>query len=157
MKHFLSPWSGISGIARWGSVGRKSSLGTGLQLRRNLWAAWASCFVGLSACVVAADADQHQVFPRAANSARTFNVKTSRCLGGPNAVGDGVADDTIPIRNCIQAAEHWNDGSTVYLPAGTYAVMRQAWDSKWPPAIFTISSANLTIKGDGSASTHLVG
>jgi Pectate lyase superfamily protein len=128
----------------------------GSQLMRYLWA---FCFVGLSACVVVADADPLQGFPGAANSVRTFNVKTSRCLGGPNAVGDGVADDTIPIRNCIQAAEHWNDGSTVYLPAGTYAVMRQAWESKWPTwqAIFTISSANLTIKGDGPASTHLVG
>jgi hypothetical protein len=127
----------------------------GLQLRLYVQAVLASCFVG----AVVANIGQLQVFARTANTAQTFNAKTSRCLGGPNAVGDGAADDTIPIRNCLQAAEHRNDGSTVYLPSGTYAVMRQAWDSPWPtpPAIFTISFANLTIKGDGSASTHLLG
>jgi hypothetical protein len=76
----------------------------------------------------------------------TYDVRTF------GAVGDGVADDTLPIRAAIRAAEDAG-GGTVYFPPGTYAVAPQATDPSWindvQPTIFDISSNHIELRGDG--------
>jgi hypothetical protein len=52
-----------------------------------------------------------------------YNVKT-----GYSAVGDGVTDDTVPIRNAIAAAKA-NGSGIIYLPTGTYKCCPQAGDT----------------------------
>ena len=54
------------------------------------------------------------------------------------AVGDGVADDTVAIQNALAATP---SGGTLWFPAGTYL----GW--------LIVRKNNITIKGDGSAST----
>ncbi|KYG65886.1 hypothetical protein AZI86_02090 [Bdellovibrio bacteriovorus] len=56
--------------------------------------------------------------PWAGVESQTFNVKNAPY----NAVGDGVTDDSVAIRNAIIAAGNSGAPATVYLPAGTYAV-----------------------------------
>ncbi len=90
-----------------------------------------------------------------------FNVKNY------GAQGNGVADDTVPIRNALAAAEAAG-GGIIYLPAGTYDVCPQASDltsrlyydspnygSNLP--IFVITTSNIVFIGDGSGKTHLEG
>jgi hypothetical protein len=54
-----------------------------------------------------------------------INVKTCSTLtGGPNAVGNGVADDTTAIQDIYNYINAHSNGTklTVYFPAGTYKI-----------------------------------
>ena len=54
-----------------------------------------------------------------------INVKSCSTLtGGPNAVGDGVNDDTAAIQSAFTYIQnnHYGRRLTVYLPAGTYKI-----------------------------------
>ena len=44
-----------------------------------------------------------------------INVRTNI----PNAIGDGIADDTAALQSALNAT---NSGKTIYLPAGTYRI-----------------------------------
>lgn len=63
-----------------------------------------------------------------------------------NAVGDGVADDTLAIREALKACATAGGGK-VYIPAGAYIVSRQGAESP----ILEIPSDTI-LYGDGSAS-----
>ena len=68
-------------------------------------------------------------------------------------MGNGKHDDTVAIRDAIAAAEAAG-GGTIYFPAGTYAVDPQPGDAPSQfPAIFPITSSNLTFEGAGPTQT----
>jgi hypothetical protein len=67
-----------------------------------------------------------------------YNVKNAPY----NAVGNGIADDTLAIRAAITAAAA---GGIVYLPTGTYAVCCQDGDyTQLGPYSITISGSTIT-------------
>ena len=73
------------------------------------------------------------------------------------ALGNGKHDDTVAIRAAIAAAQAAG-GGTIYFPAGTYDVAMQASDAPSQfPAIFNITSSNLTFEGAGPTQTILSG
>ncbi len=73
------------------------------------------------------------------------------------ALGNGKHDDTVAIRAAIAAAQAAG-GGTIYFPAGTYDVAPQASDAPSQfPAIFPITSSNLTFEGAGPTQTILSG
>jgi hypothetical protein len=73
------------------------------------------------------------------------------------ALGNGKHDDTVAIRKAIAAAEAVG-GGTIYFPAGTYDVDMQPGDPTTGfPAIFPITSSNLTFEGAGPTQTILSG
>jgi parallel beta-helix repeat protein len=73
------------------------------------------------------------------------------------ALGNGKHDDTVAIRSAISAASAAG-GGTIYFPAGTYAVDMQPGDPTTGfPAIFPITSSNLTFEGAGPTQTILSG
>ena len=89
-----------------------------------------------------------------------YNVKT-----GYGAVGDGVTDDTVAIRNAKAAAEA-NGSGIVYFPAGTYAVApqigddtSQSWNANHVPVgpifLFGLNASNIIFIGDGYATTKI--
>jgi hypothetical protein len=82
-----------------------------------------------------------------------FNVKSY------GATGNGTTDDTVAIRNAINAAVS-DGGGIIYFPAGTYAVDNQPGDTfsnPLFPAIFTITTSNLVFMGAGANNTTLAG
>lgn len=62
-----------------------------------------------------------------------------------NAVGNGVADDTTPIQNAINAARNANNGSVVYLPVGNYKITSS----------LSVFGGNYRIQGCGMNSSTL--
>jgi hypothetical protein len=80
-------------------------------------------------------------------SAPVYNVK----LPPYNAVGNGVADDSVAIQNAINDAGAGGAGSLgvhgiVYLPEGTYKVT----------STLSITSSSITIRGAGGTSAQAV-
>jgi hypothetical protein len=73
-----------------------------------------------------------------------YNVK----LAPYNAVGDGVADDTVAINAAISAAVAANNG-TIYFPPGTYKVTKPALATD---SILLDNVHDLLFLGDGYAS-----
>ena len=73
------------------------------------------------------------------------------------AKGDGVADDSVAIRNCIKSAAT-NGYAVVYLPAGTYLLNTTNGttnpDSDTVNCIFSFTN-NTTVYGDGIDRTVL--
>jgi hypothetical protein len=55
------------------------------------------------------------------------------------AVGDGVADDTAAIQNCINAARVAGGGKIAYIPAGTYKIT----------STLSVTGSNYVIGGSG--------
>lgn len=86
-----------------------------------------------------------------ATTPKVFNVKAF------GAVGDGVADDTLPLTDAIAAAAAegagttWGEGATVVLPPGIYGVTS---DIDIPPRVRLVGAAmrSTTIKWIGSSS-----
>lgn len=62
------------------------------------------------------------------------------------AIGNGTADDTVPIQNAIAAATAAG-GAVVFLPHGTYLVNSGTG--------FSTSSSGVTIQGEGSNATQI--
>lgn len=60
-----------------------------------------------------------------------------------HAVGDGVADDTIPIQNAINSLSQ--TGGTVFIPAGTYRLT----------TFLQIKNYSITVQGEGKSSLLL--
>ncbi|WEJ98685.1 MAG: glycosyl hydrolase family 28-related protein [Candidatus Sphingomonas phytovorans] len=60
------------------------------------------------------------------------------------AVGNGIADDTVAIRNAIAASTP--TGGMISFPAGTYKIT----------GTLTISSANVTLVGEGTGATRIL-
>jgi hypothetical protein len=82
-----------------------------------------------------------------------FNVKSY------GATGSGTTDDTVAIRNAMNAAVA-SGGGIIYFPAGTYAVETQPGDTPSNPlfpAIFTITTSNLVFMGAGANQSTLIG
>ncbi len=71
------------------------------------------------------------------------NVKTDY-----GAVGDGVIDDTLAIREAIEDIQNAG-GGTIYFPSGTYKVSPQASKEH----IFEITGKDITLLGDGPENT----
>jgi hypothetical protein len=75
-------------------------------------------------------------------------------LGAPlnvldyGAVGDGVADDTVPLQTAFAAAA--TSGNTLFIPVGTYRITAQI--SVTATAIFNWSASNAKILVDSPAS-----
>ncbi|SBT65763.1 Pectate lyase superfamily protein [Micromonospora sediminicola] len=78
-------------------------------------------------------------------ASRVYDVRTRF-----GAVGDGVADDTVPIQKALDAAAA-DGGGTVYLPAGTYRVSPQGSN----PYTLWLHSSRTILKGAGSSSTRI--
>ena len=69
----------------------------------------------------------------------TINVRNAPY----NAVGDGIADDTVPITSAIAAA---GLNTIIYLPTGTYKTTSQ----------ILIQNKSVVLKGDGPSLTRIV-
>jgi hypothetical protein len=89
---------------------------------------------------------------------RIFNVQDY------GATGDGITDDTQPIRDAIADAGAWADANTpeiatIYFPAGEYAVAPRTTDPQWSiiyaPAVFVVPTSNLKFLGDGHTQTKI--
>lgn len=89
---------------------------------------------------------------------RIFNVQDY------GATGDGITDDTQPIRDAIADAGAWADANTpeiatIYFPAGEYAVAPRTTDAQWSiiyaPAVFVVPTSNLKFLGDGHTQTKI--
>ena len=80
------------------------------------------------------------------------NVKTDIT---PEAVGDGVADDTVALQ---EALNHVKAGSTVYLPAGTYRITRTLdFNQPRPTGVLLVGHGSATvIQWDGPAGGHML-
>lgn len=83
---------------------------------------WAVSAIMLIGIVAAGGAS----FTMAAGTPAFYNVKTY------GAVGNGVTDDTVAIRNAIAAAVN---GGVVFFPEGTYSVQQQSTET----ALLTVS------------------
>ncbi|MHB9024988.1 MAG: glycosyl hydrolase family 28-related protein [Armatimonadota bacterium] len=57
-----------------------------------------------------------------------------------DAVGDGVADDTTALRNCINAARTAGNGAVAYIPTGTYKITG---------TLYIYGSTNYSVQGSG--------
>lgn len=106
-------------------------------------------FVALCACLVSSPS---------AIAERIFNVQDY------GATGDGITDDTQPIRDAIADAGAWADANTpeiatIYFPAGEYAVAPRTTDPQWSiiyaPAVFVVPTSNLKFLGDGHTQTKI--
>jgi hypothetical protein len=52
-----------------------------------------------------------------------INVKScAKLTGGPNATGDGTADDTAALQATLAWVQAHNNSQTIYFPAGTYKI-----------------------------------
>ena len=69
-----------------------------------------------------------------------------------SAAGDGVTDDTIPLRNCMAQART-DRRASVYVPAGVYLVNGFIFDLFNTTPTFVDSQ--VTIRGDGPGATIL--
>jgi len=85
----------------------------------------------------------------------TYNVKDY------GATGDGVSNDTVAIRNCINAANNATGTKTVYFPAGTYLVNHipitaiKGGSSGHGAKFLDKAPADLIFEGDGAAKSIL--
>jgi hypothetical protein len=76
-------------------------------------------FVGLLVAARALDIGPMTWTPRA----DWINVKScAKITGGPNAVGDGAADDTAALQAVLTWVQAHNNAPTIYFPAGTYKI-----------------------------------
>lgn len=88
------------------------------------------------------------------NTNDTINVKDF------GAKGDGITDDTIPIRDCINYANQSETKTTVLFPPGTYWIPRgtsmvftNQGDGQFARRMFDVGS-NVHIMGYGATITH---
>lgn len=76
-----------------------------------------------------------------------------------NAVGNGIADDTVPLQNALTALTNNGGNSTLYIPPGTYkttATLTFPEVSTVPGVGFTPVKGNITVMGAGWANTVIL-